>query len=205
MCAPDRQRSLSRTFTVSSGGACPYRRIDRGFPEAGEDNLTGEPGKLGQDFLQEWAQGPPQFGARAVVQATAIRAFAFFGIATVINLFAMHHYADRGRYESYLFPGVFTLVFFSARKRLPHRTFSARADMGGRQSCASALCCRFHGGWPGNAAAEGGVILRTLSVALLVARRMSIGTGNCLSGTAASLPALLAFRSSDQLKAISPV
>jgi hypothetical protein len=73
----------------------------------------GEPGQAGQDFLQEWLEGAPHAGAKSVVRATILRAFAMFGVATVLNLFAIQLSTDGPRNISDPSPSLLTLAALS--------------------------------------------------------------------------------------------
>ncbi len=92
-----------------------YREQGLGLSEAVQTALheLGEPGPAGQDFLQEWLEGSPHAGAGPVVRTTALRAFAMFGIATVLNLFAIQLSGDEGRNVPDQFPYLLTLAMVS--------------------------------------------------------------------------------------------
>lgn len=56
-------------------------------PEATATALQelGEPWQVGQTFLREWLEGCPHAGPARLTRQAALRAFAFFGIAAVLN------------------------------------------------------------------------------------------------------------------------
>jgi hypothetical protein len=92
-----------------------YRGQGKTLPEAVHSALheLGEPGQAGQDFLQEWLEGSPHAGAKSVLRATVLRTFAMFGVATVLNLFAILLSADRPRKFSDFSPSLVTLAVLS--------------------------------------------------------------------------------------------
>lgn len=53
----------------------------------------GEPWQVGQTFLREWLQGSPHTAPARLTRQTALRAFAFFGIAAVLNWLLIEHQA----------------------------------------------------------------------------------------------------------------
>ncbi len=53
----------------------------------------GEPWQVGQTFLREWLQGRPDTAPARLTRTAAGRAFAFFGVATVLNWLLIEHQA----------------------------------------------------------------------------------------------------------------
>lgn len=108
----ERRRFRMEVHNHIDGLIREYRSQGVALPEAVQAALCefGEPGQVGQDFLQEWSQGSPRVGAGAVMRATLLRAFGLFGIATVLNLFAIQHYAEEGPGVTDPFPYLLTLA-----------------------------------------------------------------------------------------------
>jgi len=65
------------------------------LPEATAAALQemGEPWQVGQTFLREWLQGSPHAAPARLARTAALRAFAFFGVAAILNWWLIEHRA----------------------------------------------------------------------------------------------------------------
>ena len=84
-------------------------------PEAAAAALQelGEPWQVGQTFLREWLQGCPDVAPARLIRAAAFRAFAFFGVAAVLNWWLLEHCALDASSTSDLTPWLWILAAVS--------------------------------------------------------------------------------------------
>jgi len=73
----------------------------------------GEPWQVGQTFLREWLQGCPHTAPARLTRAAAFRAFAFFGVAAVLNWWIIEHRALDAASSSDLTPWLWLLAALS--------------------------------------------------------------------------------------------
>jgi len=73
----------------------------------------GEPWQVGQTFLREWLQGSPDAAPARLTRTAALRAFAFFGVAAVLNWWIIEHRALDVSSASDLTPWVWLLAAVS--------------------------------------------------------------------------------------------
>jgi hypothetical protein len=148
LCAPligfmpyrERQRFRLEAQAHIDALIAEYREQGAARPEAVQRALRefGEPGQVGQVFLQEWMQGAPRGGPD--VRATVVRAFALFGIATDLNLFAIQRYAGERYYLLDPFPCLLALAMLSPLIAGCVTGLSRPARLRSGTGCAILLC-----------------------------------------------------------------
>ncbi len=95
----------------------------------------GEPWRVGQLFLQEWSQGTPQARPTGLIRKATLTAFAWFGLASMLNILLLDYFT-LSAYQDSLLALLVLLAFLSpfAAGALAGLTTSAQIATGVRNA-----------------------------------------------------------------------